>query len=451
MKFEVLKRSHLKRNIIIGVVCIAIISAVVLNFTRAKYQIAQSIPLVNGTINYSLADLNIVAITIDGSEVDQIPDGNYELTGESYCTVNGKTDNSVKLSYDSSTKGLSVIPMTTKGTKCYLDFKTATTKKVDTILGQIEVNLDTPDFSKTATTDEGIYETEDDWGDSYYFRGAVTNNYVKFAEYYWRIVRINGDGSIRIIYDGTSPHANGESSIDRQIGTSAYNSSHNDNAYVGYMYGSIGASSYAETHANTNPSIIKDVLDSWYEINIADKGYGTKVSTEAGFCNDRKVYTGPSWNGHGELGYGTNLTTYDVTSRFMQWDNGNNLWKNTQNPTLKCSQLSNDMFTPIKSSKGNKKLSSPIGLITADETAFGGGKGGRDNKNYYLYTGQEYWTMSPSYLGYSAFMFLVTSGGQINNNHANVGVTYGVRPVINLANDIIIKSGNGTISSPYEI
>ena len=451
MKFEVLQKSHLKKNIIIGILVIGIIGAVVLNFTRAKYQTTQSIPLVTGTINYSLADLNIVAITIDGKEVNTIPEGNYELTSESYCTINGEKDSNVKLSYDSNTKGLSVMPITTKGTKCYLDFETSTAKKVDTILGQIEVNLGTPDFSQVATTDEGIYETEDDWGTSYYFRGAAENNYLKFAGFYWRIIRINGDGSIRIIYDGTSTHVNGESSANRQISTSAYNSSNNDNAYVGYMYGSTGSNSYATTHENTYPSIIKGVLDEWYTANITNKGYGDKISKEAGFCNDRKVYTGPSWEGHGELGYGTNLTTYDVTSRFMQWDNGKNLWKNTQNPTLKCSQLRNDMFTPIGSSKGNKKLNSPIGLITADEAAFGGGKGGRDNQSYYLYTGQDYWTMSPSYLGSSAFMFLVNTGGQINNNHANVGVAYGVRPVINLANNVVIKSGNGTISSPYEI
>ena len=90
MKIETLKKSHLKRNIIIGVVVVLIISAVILNFTRAKYRVTQSIPLVNGTINYSLADLNIVAITVDGESVDAIPDGNYELTEESYCTVNGE-------------------------------------------------------------------------------------------------------------------------------------------------------------------------------------------------------------------------------------------------------------------------------------------------------------------------------------------------------------------------
>ena len=122
-----------------------------------------------------------------------------------------------------------------------------------------------------AITDEGIWETQDDYGTTYYFRGAAQNNYVYFAGYYWRIVRINGDGSLRLIYDGTSVHANGESSSDRRIGTSAFNSSYNDNTYIGYMYGQTGASTYEETHANINDSTIKEVVDNWYKVNINDK------------------------------------------------------------------------------------------------------------------------------------------------------------------------------------
>ena len=87
------------------------------------------------------------------------------------------------------------------------------------------------------STNGYICSAPDDYGTSYYYRGNVTNNYVKFAGFYWRILRVNGDGSIRIIYDGTSAHANGESSTDRQIGASQYNSRYNNNAYVGYMYG----------------------------------------------------------------------------------------------------------------------------------------------------------------------------------------------------------------------
>ena len=442
MEFQTLKKSHLKRNIIIGVIIVGIISAVVLNFTRAKYRTTQSIPLVNGTINYSLADLNIVAIVVDGKEVDTIPDGNYELTSESYCTVNGEKEESVKLSYDSATKGLSVTPMTTKGTKCYLYFDEQILAK-DIILANSKINEGEPDFSQVATTDEGIYKAEDDWGESYYFRGDVTNNWIKFAGYYWRIIRINGDGSIRLIYNGTGTATTGTST---QISTSAYNSSYYDNAYVGYMYGSTGASSYAATYANTNNSTIKGVLDNWYQTNITNKGYGDKVSKEAGFCNDRKIST-VNRSGYGTLGYGTNATVYAPVDRFL---NASWSWLSTQNPTLKCSQLSNDMFTVSGSSKGNKALANPVGLITADEVVFAGGKGGTNNSSYYLYTGQNYWTMSPfDFYDGHADVFFVHSNG--NLNYSNVYGAIGVRPVINIASNVTIKSGDGTISNPYVI
>ena len=121
MKFEVLKKSHLKKNIIIGVLVVGIISTIVLNFTRARYRVTQSIPLVTGTINYTLADLNIVAITIDGQESDTLPEGNYTLLDSSYCTIDGE-DANLTLTWDTKTQALSITPFTTKNTKCHLDF-----------------------------------------------------------------------------------------------------------------------------------------------------------------------------------------------------------------------------------------------------------------------------------------------------------------------------------------
>ena len=87
MPFETLKKSHLKRNIVIGVMVVAVIAAIVINFTRAKCVYTDKMPLINGTVNYSLADLNIVAITVDGESSTTLPSGNYTLTSESYCEV----------------------------------------------------------------------------------------------------------------------------------------------------------------------------------------------------------------------------------------------------------------------------------------------------------------------------------------------------------------------------
>lgn len=84
-------------------------------------------------------------------------------------------------------------------------------------------------------SDRGLYTMTDHDGISYYYRGNDTNNYVYFAGYYWRIIRRNGDGSVRLLYAGTSPDAAG---LDLQIGTSSFNSTKTNPGYIGYMYGS---------------------------------------------------------------------------------------------------------------------------------------------------------------------------------------------------------------------
>ena len=296
-----------------------------------------------------------------------------------------------------------------------------------------------------ATTDEGVWETQDNYGTTYYFRGAVENNYVKFAGYYWRIIRINGDGSIRLIYDGTSAHANGESSEDRQIGTSVFNSSFNDNAYVGYMYGTPGSSTYEETHANMNDSTIKTIIDNWYKTNIVDKGYNDKVA-DVIYCNDRQIaLDSGSYSGYGTLGYGTNATVYALTSRILTtgWE-----WESTQQIKMTCGQQ-NDAFTVDDITKGNGALTYPVGLITVDEALAGGGKGATGNSSYYLYTGQYYWTMSPcSFYDSSAYEFLERSSGAPYSY--NVDNIRGVRPVISLKADIMM-TGSGTQNDPWVV
>ena len=446
MKIETLKQSHLKRNIIIGVVVVAIISAVILNFTRAKYRVTQSIPLVNGTINYSLADLNIVAITVDGESVDTIPDGNYELTESSYCTINGEKDSSISISYDSNTKTLNVIPFTIKGTKCYLDFVTSTTKKVDTVLGTIEVNLDTPDFSKTSCTNGsnnggncgeetiGIYEETTSKGTTYYYRGDVENNYLVFADKYWRIIRINEDGTMRIIYSGEKSEvdaagketvlANGynDSSTDyTQIQYSAFNSSYNRSEYVGYTY-TEGLQRPSNTSSGT-ASTTKGILYTWYSNNL--QSYDSKIASggSAGFCNDREMVSGYSWSSQP-----SRSISYAAYER-----------RRNGTPSYECSNT-NDLYT------------TKIGLITADEVMYAGGTSS-NNYGYYLYTGNYYWTMSPSSFSVGgsrlAVVFLVSSTGGLSNSNSNS--KYGVRPVINLRADVTISSGDGTSSNPYTI
>ncbi len=296
-----------------------------------------------------------------------------------------------------------------------------------------------PDFNTVATTDEtadGLYAMEDDYGTSYYFRGAVENNYVYFAGYYWRIIRINGDGSLRIIYDGTVAHANGESNTDRRIGTSAYNLTNDDNAYVGYMYGTPSSSSYEATHANTNNSTIKTYIDNWYKTNIVYKGYGEAVSDEI-FCNDREVSTSDSiYTGNGT---GTTKTSYKAQERLFT----------NKSPQLTCTQK-NDAFTVDDEEKGNGDLTYPVGLITADEIALAGGKYNTSNSSYYLYKGIVYWSLSPSYFSSYANVFSVRNVGELSYN--SISNTYGAAPVINLSADYCqTLTGTGTMVDPYTV
>ena len=343
------------------------------------------------------------------SKSDSLPSNGYNFNATKSVCSNGATptweDNRLYLNN-----------LTSNGTSCYLYFDIKPLA-MNTILANSTVNEGTPDFSQVATTDEGVWTAEDDLGTSYYFRGAVENNYVKFAGYWWRIIRINGDGSIRMIYDGTSAHANGESSSDRQTGTSAYNSSYNQSYYVGYTYQT--GSQRPSTQNGGTASTIKGVLDSWYSTNITNQGLDDKVVSSPGFCNDRNTASGSNWVANGSTFY---YVAYD------------RVYGSTQ-PTLQCSNT-NDIYT------------TKVGLITADEVRMAGGTIS-SNSSYYLYTGQTYWTVSSSYYNGYARVFAVYSTGNPGDWGAND--TIGVRPVLNLSADVTISGGSGTMDNPYVV
>ena len=283
-----------------------------------------------------------------------------------------------------------------------------------------------------------LCKAKDAYGDSYYYRGNVTNNYVLFADKYWRIVRINGDGTVRVIYDGTSAHANGESSEDRQIGTSAFNSRHNDNAYVGYMYGATGASTYAAAHANTNDSTIKEYLDNWYKINIVGTTNEQYLADNI-FCNDRSI-SSETPSDYSNLGYGTEETAY-------RWYNfADSSYNNKMK--LTCPQQ-NDAFTVSDTTNGNGALTYPVGLLSTDEIALAGGWNA-SNSGYYLYSGQVWWASSPNdFDGDYAIVRFVYSNGDADRSFI-VDNAFGVRPVFNLKADTLAQ-GSGTASDPYRI
>ena len=442
MEFEGLKRGHLKRNIIIGIVAVLLISAVILNFTRAKYKTAQDVPIASGTINYELGDVNLIGVYLqngdDYTKNDTIPDSGYVLNEEkSYCKIGDEVQSNITITYDVNTKTLNVSPITTKGTKCYLYFDEHRISLKDAILANSKRGEGTPDFSKTSCSngcDEatvGLYEESTSKGTTYYFRGDVEDNYISFAGYYWRIIRINEDGSIRVIYNGEKSVVNSagketvlangynDGSTDyTQIQTSAFNSSSNRSEYVGFRY---TEASQRPSNPNTGTeSMIKGVLDTWYSNNL--QAYDSMIVSTPGFCNDREMASGYTWSSQP-----SSSILYNTIERSQ---NGT--------PTYECSNT-NDLYQ-IK-----------IGLITADEVRYAGMVNGKSNTKIYLYTGNTYWTMSPGFFnGSNASVFYIEFGGGFFWYNPVVS-TLGVRPVINLSADTTIKSGNGTISSVYEV
>ena len=277
------------------------------------------------------------------------------------------------------------------------------------------------------------YDTEQSCSDNW--RGELVNEKATYGltDELWRIVRINEDGSVRLIKQDS-------------IASSAFNENYNDAAYVGYMYGTPGSTTYAATHRNTNSSTIKTVLDTWYQNNLTSY---SSIIADSGFCGDRSVApSANTWEANDTaLGYGTNYTVYGPLSRF-----DSNFGSDGVNPQFKCPQ-SNDLYTTATSTKGNKALTYPIGLITADEAFYAGG-GYFANGTYYLHTGIDTWTMSPDNSDSRAFVWSVDGSGHIDHLIVDDFFNYElvVRPAINLKSTAeIIDEGNGTLNNPYVI
>jgi len=346
--------------------------------------------------------------------------------------------------------------------------------------------LTSTDFA-TATTasDKGMYKAQDDLGTSYYFRGAVDNNWLKYGKYtkdtyitmdsnrnyslvescnglnlcaklaskgddmYWRIIRINGDNSIRMIYTGTSaPDSNTkvvmtESANDfgyiraTSAGMSKFNQNYDNAEYVGYMY-TIG-----EQHGTSQSSDIKTYLDNWYANYTDLNKTGTKITDQI-YCNDRTAST--SDVAYSKTNY-TTLTSWNSTGTNYYYGANGRVWNNPVSPDYKC-PVASDKFTTT-TAKGNGKLSYPVGLISADEITFAGLPAGRANNSFYLYTRDYYWAGSPyDFFGSSSIEFRVGGGGDLGSN--DVYYVRGVRPVVSLSSKVKL-SGNGTYNDVFVV
>lgn len=523
MKFEVLKRNHLKRNIVIAIIVVLILSAIVLTFTRAKYKITQSIPLVSGTINFSPYDFNVVAMYLNknGESIvtKKAPHVGYTLNEEqSTCEVDNERVQGYEIVYNAGL--LNFNNLSQSGTKCSVYFDLIPDSE-NPIIKNLYKNSDDESITVTvnATDNEGIFyyyfkiddgeyiQTEDDtytfdnlikdqiykisvrvedaagnsaefvenvqvgykvrdiildgkeemqrgtinsgfddtttgkyfttkdWtgNTTYYFAGNPTDNWVYFAGYYWRIIRINGDGTVRMIYQGTEANTTGTGT---QIETSVFNTENNASYYVGLVY------NLNEQHGYGINSTIMDNLNSWFNDNLNNDSNPSKqfyeyISNEAGFCSDRNMSSGYNWSSNP-----TSNIYYAANDRITN---------NLATPSLQCDEQ--DIL-----SKSNGKLENPIGLITIDEAVLAGLYfTAKNTVNNFLNTERLYWTMTPYLYAVTryeskAYVYLIYSAGYVGDFSSGfVTNVNGVRPVINLRADVQIVSGDGTASNPYVI
>ena len=481
MEYEVLKRSHLKRNIIIAVLTVALISSLILNFTQAKYRTTQSMPLIQGTINFSPSDFNMIAVYLNkGSETvsaDKVPHVGYTLNEEqSSCESPDGVEDSIGIEYIQPS--LTFSNVIKKGTKCsvYFDLIPDSEKPVINNISSKSDNDTSVTIEINATDNIGIYyyyykldneeeirveknsytfedlekdsvhtitvRVEDaagnvastnkeitvglkgsdfilasgnaptgqttDWTGqtTYYYTGANPDNWVYFAGFYWRIIRINGDGSIRMIYQGTSANTTGTGT---RTGTSAFNSSLDNKTYVGLVYDG------SSQHGSGQNSTIMNTLNTWYNNNLAS--YETDyIDTGTGFCSDRNMASGSNFNSSGTIYYAP--------------------YNRKSSGSLQCHD--DDIL-----SQDNGKIPNPIGLLTSDEYVLAG------SGNSYLDVGIDYLTMSPYYFSNgAALVFIVYNDGRLGYGY--VTYTYGVRPVINIKADVPI-TGSGTTTDPFRV
>ena len=249
--------------------------------------------------------------------------------------------------------------------------------------------------SNNSNDASGLYKSTDTntGKPTYYFRGNVTNNYVKFAGQTWRIVRVNEDGTIRIVMqDGINNNAK-----------YAFNS--NSNNYT-YMY-------YTNSQAKTQ-------LESWYQTNIGSKADLAKnVASGAYYCEQAKVKYSDSWTS----GNATMITYTSYT------------------PDFKCSSDGN----------GKGVVSSSVGLLTYDEVVYAGGYYAQNNSSYYLNNPAIYWcTMSPvGFSGSTSGIWYIDNNGHISLYNATGSIK--LRAVLNLKADIQISDGDGTKENPFVV
>ena len=242
-----------------------------------------------------------------------------------------------------------------------------------------------------AVDNEGLIESYDNDGKTYYFRGNVTNNYFKIGDLLFRIVRINGDNSVRVVLDGVL-----------------------ETKYP-FNTNSILANDSASTLALLENSSIVQELNKWYEESLKDySSYLVKGS----YCSD---------------------TSFDFVNNNISYSNTYERIFNDEAPDLFCNGIISKL---------------DVGLLNVDEIVLAGAAGNIPNTSYYLYNkkieGNYLTTSSYSMNSQNGItMINVMSNGALGDGILITNESY-IRPVINIGTNAKIK-GKGTVDNPYII
>ena len=421
-----------------------------------------------GTVKTSPKDDLYVAALIDGTESSTFPTtSKYNASVE--CTRNGvKVDANESIVWNGSKWALTTT-VTDGNVRCNVTFDAITFKSIILAKNEVKDPITVPGREMSSEDEAVLASTPDDYGTSYYFRGAVTNNYVQFANKCWRIVRIVGDGSVKLVlHNDNTANVSNPCSSENNSNTAAYahsssgslltgfyNSS-GDNAYIGFMYGTAGSSDYASTHANINKSKLLNTLEIWHKANLLE--YEDKLADTI-WCNDKSTVTtladgSVSVDGTG-LGYGTEGTAYGPWYRIIGGSD-NSSASSYANPSLICPNDNNggklSKFTVNDTINGNGDLTYKVGLLTADEVAFAGLMyyNGKNTSMYLHENSSGTWRLISAVSGgkYPKILVADTTNYGIFPDSADIGRS--IRPAISLLSNLEI-TGSGTSEDPYVV
>ncbi len=425
-----------------------------------------------------------IAAYINGELSDSFPTSRGYLPSVSCVVGNGNISNAIgTVKWENGKWVLNVLNIDTGLTRCNINFNPiGASSLISKIFDDYEVSesLTTPGQKISDVNEAVLASATDDYGTSYYFRGNIQNNYVLFAGKCWKIVRIDGNGNIKLFLwnDANSCTSTSDAVVNEGDGTSAFNDKEwtglknivngvevadalgrsdvytsNRPAGIGFMYGDVMGTTYSAVHANTNDSDILSYLKTWYNQTFTSDTLKGKLA-DVIWCGDKSIASYSAGTG---VEFGTD-TYFSARGRLYAEDVEENM-----NPSLICPNDASggnlSRYTAASSendnnnAKGNGALNGyKIGLLTADEVAFAGARYNTVNANYYLNTGGFYWTMSPAHFSASNHLsrvWRVDSTGYLYGSYVANG--YGVRPAVSLISTVEVLGGEGTSSDPYII